>query len=100
MVAGQIDSNHPQGEHRQGLVGPAEVLPQHIEAITVLHLPDKQQQRGNEQGYTDHQATHHALLLKMQCLGNDKARAAEGCITARDGGCHHTQHSQRAAKNA
>ena len=44
MVMCQIDGNHPQREDRQRLVGPTEVLPQHVKAVGILHLPDEQQQ--------------------------------------------------------
>ena len=62
-LAHKKDGDGPEGEDAKRLVSPTKILPNNIEAIGVLHLPQQQQDGAEEHRHTNHQTTTFASLL-------------------------------------
>ena len=61
----EIGRKSPQRDNGKCLVGPAEVLPNNIKAVGVLHLPQKEQYRSYKHRHTDSQPAANGLLLNV-----------------------------------
>ena len=89
-VLQQIGRCHPQRDHRQRLVAPGEIAPQHIEIQLGQQGADSQERQGNDQPVPD-------LFLFQVCnLRQDQPGAAERGIPGGDRTDHHADHSQHA----
>ncbi len=93
-----VDGDGPQGVDGEGLIGPAEPLPDGVEAVWVLHLPDEEADGGGKHWYGDEEAPVDALLVEVDGVGDDEPCAAEGSVTAGDRCCHDTEDGEDAAK--
>ena len=71
-LAQQIDGKRPQCEYRECLVRPAEVLPDGVEAIGILNLPDKHRNGAKEHRNADHEALRDGTLVEFQPLSHDE----------------------------
>ena len=49
----QIDGDGPEGEHRQGLVGETEILPDGVETVRITNLPHQHTETAQEHRYAD-----------------------------------------------
>ena len=96
----QIHSKSPEREDRQSLVRPAEPTPELLEASLVVHLPHQQRKHKGEKWNADVEALADGLLVELQEIGNDEARAAQGRIAAGNRRRHHAQQREDAAEYA
>ena len=91
LLLREIDREGPQGEDRQRLIGPPEILPYRIETIGVLDLPDQQGERDGKDGHADIDAIDLLALTQTEGLGDDQAGRPKGRVSRRNRGCHHTE---------
>ena len=91
---GEVGRCRPQHHHRGGLVGPAEVAPDHPE----FGLGDDEAE--DEHGDGDQQSLGHGLLGQVQEVRHDETGTAKRRVTGGDGQDHHAQDGQDAANGA
>ena len=72
LLTYQIDGQRPEGEHRECLVRPAEILPDGVESVGVLNLPDEHGDGTEEHGDTNVQTLHDGTLVEFQPFSNDE----------------------------
>ena len=68
LVAYQIDGQRPKREHRESLVAKSEILPDGVETVGVLNLPDKHRNRTGKHRDTDIQTMQDRALVQFQPL--------------------------------
>ncbi len=90
----EVGGSGPQHDDGSGLVGPAEVAPDHPE----LGLGDDETK--DKHGDGDQQTLGHRLLGQVQEIRHDEAGAAKRGVTRGDGQDHHAEDGQDAANGA
>ena len=94
MLAVQVGAGGPEHDGGQGLVGEAEVAPDHVEVHEVQHHADGEDRDG------DGQTGRDGGLLEVEHFGDGQAGGTEGRVTGGDGQGHHAQDGQHAADGA
>ena len=94
LLINQIDGDGPQGEDRQGLVRPSEVLPNGVETIRITHLPHQHSEAKQEHGDTDDKTLGNGTLVKLQPFSHNQTGRTESGIARRDGSCNNAQHGK------
>ena len=69
-------------------------MPDGIETVRILYLPDQHGDGNGKQWNTDHQAFDDGTLVEFEPLSHNQTGTAEGGIARGDGGSHHTQHGE------
>ena len=75
----QIRRGDPEGDHRQRLVAPGKIAPQHVEIQLRQHRAHPQKRQG------DDEAVENVLLVQLRDLRQDQPGGAEGGVAGGDG---------------
>ncbi|CCY05958.1 unknown [Eggerthella sp. CAG:1427] len=95
LIVEQIHGGSPQHDHRQRLVGPAEVTPDDGIVDGAQSITHTQNSADTQHGHTQQQTVLPLLLVQLEPVGQHQTGAAEGRIARGDGAGNHAQHGQR-----